>query len=48
MNKILNYIKNCNKVIKIYSKQNKNICFYLYSNNNDNSLFKLIKIYRRF
>lgn len=47
INKILNYIKNCNKVIKIYSKQNKNICFYLYSNNNDNSLFKLIKIYRR-
>ena len=46
MNKILNYIKNCNKVIKIYSN-NKNICFYLYCKNNNNSIFKLIKIYRR-
>ena len=47
INKILNYVKNCNKVIKIYSNNN-NICFYLYcKNNNNNSIFKLIKIYRR-
>lgn len=47
IDKILNYIKKCNKVIKIYSKKNYNITFYLYCNNNDNSIFKLIKIYRR-
>ena len=46
MNKILNYVKNCNKVIKIYSNNN-NIAFYLYCKNNNNSIFKLIKIYRR-
>lgn len=48
IDKILNYIKKCNKVIKIYSNQTQNICFYLYfKNNNNNSIFKLIKIYRR-
>jgi hypothetical protein len=48
INTILNYIKKCNKVIKIYSNKNNNISFYLYfNNNNNNSIFKLIKIYRR-
>lgn len=46
IDKILNYIKKSNKIIKIYSNKT-NICFYLYFRKNTNSIFKLIKIYKR-
>tara|TARA_B110000093_G_scaffold35434_1_gene36919 strand:- start:232 stop:1188 length:957 start_codon:yes stop_codon:yes gene_type:complete len=45
-NKILNYIKKSDKIIKISSNKT-NICFYLYCKKNTNSIFKLIKIFRR-
>tara|TARA_B110000858_G_scaffold30395_1_gene33177 strand:- start:147 stop:1100 length:954 start_codon:yes stop_codon:yes gene_type:complete len=46
MNKILNYIHNSTKCIKIYSNISK-ISINLYYKKNYNSIFKLIKIYRR-
>jgi len=45
-NDIFIYIKRCTNVTKISSNL-CNINIYLYSNNNYNSIFKLIKIYRR-
>lgn len=46
INKILEYINNCNKCIRIYSNIS-NISINLYYKKNNNSIFKLIKIYRR-
>lgn len=45
-NIIINYIKKCCKIIKIHSNYS-NIVFYLYYKKNTNSIFKLIKIYKR-
>jgi len=46
INKVIKYINNCNKCIKIYSNIS-NISINLYYKKNNNSIFKLIKIYKR-
>ena len=46
INKIIKYVNNCNKCIKLYSNIS-NISINLYYKKNNNSIFKLIKIYRR-
>jgi|TARA_B110000259_G_scaffold180229_1_gene220707 hypothetical protein len=46
INKVMKYINHCNKCIKIYSNIS-NISINLYYKKNNNSIFKLIKIYKR-